>query len=69
VDGYTYMIERNKLMIEYGRKRDLAILSTPQSADDASNDHTLMRKRLMDLYVELEGCGRAEHDSQQPDGQ
>jgi len=67
VDGYTYMIERNKLMIQNARTREL---SSPAGALSAqaqaqvgadtvgANTGTPEREQLMDLYSKLEGCGR-----------
>jgi hypothetical protein len=56
VDGYTYMIERNKLMIQQARERESEGQQTPQAADAAAHE----RARLMKLYAKLEGCGRKE---------
>lgn len=56
VDGYTYMIERNKLMIQQARECESREPSAPQPADAES----LRRERLMELYSELEPCGRVE---------
>ncbi len=69
MDGYTYMIERNKLMIQNARTREL---SSPAGALSAqaqaqaqvgadtvgANTGTPEREQLMDLYSKLEGCGR-----------
>jgi len=54
MDGYTYMIERNKLMIQRARESEPSDPTASRTADA----NALLRKRLMDLYSKLEGCGR-----------
>ncbi len=56
VDGYTYMIERNKLLIQQAREREQAGHHTPLAADTRARE----RERLMELYDQLQGCGREE---------
>lgn len=60
MDGYTFMIERNKLLIAQAREREQADPRTPLPADAES----LLRKRLMELYAELDGCGRERRNSE-----
>lgn len=65
MDGYTYMIERNKLMIQIARNREETSLSKPQPAPAEAKDPAPWRDSLMDLYSQLEACTRTEeHDSQ-----
>lgn len=54
MDGYTYMIERNKLLIRHARQRQPAGPTAPLPADAEA----LLRERIMKLYARLEGCGR-----------
>ena len=58
MDGYTYMIERNKLMIQKELEREVAGPTAPLPADPDAE--APWRNRLMDLYSELEACGREE---------
>jgi hypothetical protein len=65
VDGYTYMIERNKLMIQTARSREEESFSEPQPTPVGAKDPIPWRDSLMELYSKLEACGRTEgHDSQ-----
>lgn len=54
MDGYTYMIERNKLLIRHARERQPARPTEPRPADAEA----LLRERVLELYARLEGCGR-----------
>lgn len=54
MDGYTYMIERNKLLIQKSREREQPTAQAPEPADSEAR----LKQRLMELYGKLEGCGR-----------
>jgi hypothetical protein len=54
MDGYTYMIERNKLLIRHGRQGWVDRPGEPRPAAGEAR----FRERLMELYAQLEGCGR-----------
>ncbi len=56
VDGYTYMIERNKLLIQKAREQEKAPAQAPEPADTDAQ----LRQRLMELYGKLQGCARDE---------
>ncbi|MFH2007447.1 MAG: hypothetical protein ABI333_12755 [bacterium] len=64
MDGYTYMIERNRLLIrlEAERRGRAGGQSTSEAAAVASGDKQL-RQDLMTLYADLEACGRGERPS------
>ena len=59
MDGYTYMIERHKLLIRHERERAERSARGPGDPEGpASPTADPFRNRLMDLYATLEGCGR-----------
>ena len=59
MDGYTYMIERNKLLIHQERQRAESERTGREGTSPAGTDKTASdREKLMELYGVLEGCGR-----------
>ena len=57
MDGYTFMIERNRRLIEH-EARTAWQRSRDSSAEEVRQADTEAEADIRKLYEELEGCGR-----------
>lgn len=57
MDGYTFMIERNRRLIEL-EVRQAEQRSRETSEAEARETEATLAADIRKLYVELEGCGR-----------
>jgi len=58
MDGYTFMIERNRRLIQHEADQRAAATATGSKKDSEALNAALDTD-LQQLYLELEGCGRA----------
>jgi hypothetical protein len=58
MDGYSFMLARNHLLIDWerSRERSTAPAEPPRPEDEARDGER--RTHLLELYRQLEGCGR-----------
>lgn len=57
MDGYTFMIERNRRLIQHEVESRPAP-TDPASRPDEPRAREALRRDLLSLYRSLEGCGR-----------
>jgi hypothetical protein len=58
MDGYTFMLARNQLLIDWERARELPKAPSQEHGTEEEAGERDRRTRLVELYRRLEGCGR-----------